>query len=113
MPLWAGTWSALILLSGLAILFLPRQFQIIVVENVDETHLRRAVWLFPLYLVLINIFVLPLALGGMLHFGSAAADPDTFILTLPLARGAEGLALLVFIGGMSAATGMVFGALVQ
>jgi Na+/proline symporter len=55
----AGTWTALILLSGLAIIFLPRQFQIIVVENVDESHLRRAVWLFPLYLVLINIFVLP------------------------------------------------------
>ncbi len=103
----AGTWSALILLSGLAILLLPRQFQIIVVENVDETHLRRAVWLFPLYLVLINIFVLPLALGGMLHFGSQAANPDTFVLTLPLARGAEGLALLVFLGGLSAATGMV------
>ncbi len=103
----AGTWTALILLSGLAIIFLPRQFQIIVVENVDEAHLKRAVWLFPLYLVLINIFVLPLALGGLLHFSGQAFNPDTFVLTLPLSRGAESLALLVFIGGLSAATGMV------
>ena len=103
----AGTWTALILVSGLAIIFLPRQFQIIVVENVDESHLRRAVWLFPLYLVLINIFVLPLALGGLLHFQGQGVNPDTFVLTLPLARGAEALALLVFIGGLSAATSMV------
>jgi Na+/proline symporter/signal transduction histidine kinase len=103
----AGTWTALIVLSGLAIIFLPRQFQIIVVENVDESHLKRAVWLFPLYLLLINIFVLPLALGGLLHFGAGNADPDTFVLTLPLAHGAEVLALLAFIGGLSAATGMV------
>ena len=103
----AGTWTALILLSGLAIIFLPRQFQIIVVENVDESHLRRAVWLFPLYLLLINIFVLPLALGGLLHFSGQQFNADTFVLTLPLARGAEALALLVFIGGLSAATGMV------
>jgi Na+/proline symporter/nitrogen-specific signal transduction histidine kinase len=103
----AGTWTAMILLSGLAIIFLPRQFQIIVVENVDESHLKRAVWLFPLYLLLINIFVLPLALGGLLHFHGQAFNADTFVLTLPLARGAEALALLVFIGGLSAATGMV------
>ena len=103
----AGTWTALILVSGLAIVFLPRQFQIIVVENVDESHLRRAVWLFPLYLVLINVFVLPLALGGLLHFPGQGVNPDTFVLTLPLARGAEALALLVFIGGLSAATSMV------
>jgi hypothetical protein len=103
----AGTWTALILLSGLAIILLPRQFQIIVVENVDESHLKRAVWLFPLYLLLINIFVLPLAIGGLLHFDGQGVNPDTFVLTLPLARGAEALALLAFIGGLSAATGMV------
>jgi len=103
----AGSWTAMILLSGLAIIFLPRQFQIVVVENVDESHLKRAVWLFPLYLVLINIFVLPLALGGLLHFGGQGVNPDTFVLTLPLAHGAEWLAVLAFIGGLSAATGMV------
>lgn len=103
----AGTWSALILLSGLAIVFLPRQFQIIVVENVDESHLKRAVWMFPLYLLLINIFVLPVALGGLLHFDGQGVNPDTFVLTLPLSQGAESLAMLAFIGGLSAATGMV------
>lgn len=103
----AGTWTALIVLSGLAIVFLPRQFQIVVVENVDESHVKRAVWLFPLYLLLINIFVLPLALGGLLHFDGQGMNSDTFVLTLPLARGAESLALLAFIGGLSAATGMV------
>ena len=103
----AGTWTSLILLSGLAIIFLPRQFQIIVVENVDEAHLKRAVWLFPLYLLLINIFVLPLALGGLMHFQGQGLNPDTFVLTLPMAHGAGALTLFAFIGGLSAATGMV------
>jgi Na+/proline symporter/signal transduction histidine kinase len=103
----AGTWTSLIFLSGLAIVFLPRQFQIIVVENVDESHLKRAVWLFPLYLLLINVFVLPVALGGLLSFGEAGGNPDTFVLTLPLSRGADALAILAFIGGLAAATGMV------
>jgi Na+/proline symporter len=91
----------------LAFIFLPRQFQVAVVENVNERHLRRAIWIFPLYLLLINIFVLPIAFGGLLHFGAASVDPDTFVLSLPLAHGAELLALFVFIGGLSAATGMV------
>lgn len=102
----ASTWVAMIVLSAFAIIFLPRQFQVLVVENVDESHLKRALWLFPLYLLLINIFVLPVALGGLLHFGSAV-NPDVFVLTLPLAENAKALALFVFIGGLSAATGMV------
>ena len=106
-PARASNWTTLILLSGLAIIFLPRQFQVMVVENVDESHLRRAVWLFPLYLLLINIFVLPIALGGLLHFSGQPVNPDTFVLTLPMSQGADALALLVFIGGLSAATGMV------
>lgn len=106
-PSRAGAWAAMILLSALAIVFLPRQFQVMVVENVDESHLKRAVWLFPLYLLLINIFVLPVALGGLMHFAGQGANPDTFVLTLPLSQGAQALALLVFIGGLSAATGMV------
>ncbi|WP_222102149.1 sodium:solute symporter, partial [Candidatus Propionivibrio aalborgensis] len=100
-------WFSLTLLAGLAILFLPRQFQIAVVENVNESHLKRAAWLFPLYLLLINIFVLPIAFGGLLHFSGKAVDADTFVLTLPMAHRQEGLTLLVFIGGLSAATGMV------
>ncbi|MFN8496151.1 MAG: sensor histidine kinase [Caldilineaceae bacterium] len=100
-------WTWLIFLSMLAILFLPRQFQIAVVENVDERHLRKAIWLFPLYLLAINIFVLPIAFGGLLHFAGQPVDADTFVLTLPLAAGREMLALLVYIGGFSAAASMV------
>lgn len=101
----SSNWSWLIGLSMLSILFLPRQFQIAVVENINERHLDRAIWLLPLYLLVINIFVLPIAFGGLMHFPNG--DADTFILTLPLLEGHQGLALLVFIGGLSAATGMV------
>ncbi|MGH6929390.1 MAG: histidine kinase dimerization/phospho-acceptor domain-containing protein, partial [Dongiaceae bacterium] len=100
------SWIALTLLAMAAIICLPRQFQVIVVENLDERHLDRALWLFPLYLFLINIFVLPIALAGLL-LAPAGVDPDTIVLTLPLAGDAPWLALLVFIGGFSAATGMV------
>jgi Na+/proline symporter/nitrogen-specific signal transduction histidine kinase len=102
-----GQWFALLLLAGLSVLMLPRQFQVMVVENVDERHIRRAAWAFPGYLLAINVFVLPIALGGLLTFGVGGADPETFVLSLPLAAGAEGLALAAFIGGLSAATGMV------
>ena len=100
-------WFALILLAMLSVLFLPRQFQVMVVENVDERHLKRAAWVFPLYLFLINLFVLPIALAGLIHFGPGQANPDLFVLSLPLAEEARALALFVFIGGLSAATGMV------
>jgi len=106
-PAAYGTWGTLIFLSLFASLLLPRQFQIAVVENVDESHLRRAVWMFPLYLFLINLFVLPVALAGLLHFPGGGVDADTFVLTLPMARQQETLALFVYIGGLSAATGMV------
>ena len=76
------------------------------VENVNEEHLDKAIWLFPLYLLAINLFVLPIAFGGALHF-AGGVDADTFVLTLPMVSAKEALALLVFIGGMSAATGMV------
>ncbi len=106
-PFAYGSWFTLLLLAGLSVLLLPRQFQVMVVENVSETHIRRAAWAFPAYLLAINVFVLPLAVGGVLFFGPGQADPETFVLSLPLAAGAPGLALLAFIGGLSAATGMV------
>ena len=102
-----GQWFSLTLLAMLSVVLLPRQFQIMVVENVDERHLRRAAWVFPAYLLLINIFVLPVAIGGLLLFGSGTMDPEAFVLSLPLASGQHALALLAFIGGLSAATGMV------
>jgi Na+/proline symporter/signal transduction histidine kinase len=102
-----ASWTWLTVLSMLAIICLPRQFQVAVVENVDEKHLTKAIWLFPLYLLAINIFVLPIAVAGQLRFPTGAVDPDTFVLILPMAERQLLLALLVFIGGMSAATGMV------
>lgn len=100
-------WTVYIVLSMLAIVLLPRQFQITVIENVDEDHLRKAIWLFPLYMLAINLFVLPVAMAGMLHFIGQAIDADTFVLKLPLVNQQKMLSMLVFIGGMSAATSMV------
>ncbi len=100
-------WITLTLLSMAAILFLPRQFQVVIVENVDERHLDKAVWLFPLYLLVINIFVLPIAVAGLLYFPPGTVDSDTFVLTLPMAERYGALALFAFLGGLSAATGMV------
>src|SRR5258706_10646392 len=102
-----SSWAWLTILSMMAIMFLPRQFQVAVIENVDEKHLNKAIWLFPLYMLAINVFVLPIAFGGLLRFPDGSVDGDTFVLTLPMAEKREVLALLVFIGGLSAATGMV------
>ncbi|MBU6467506.1 MAG: histidine kinase, partial [Burkholderiales bacterium] len=103
---WAR-WMGLMVLALCAALVLPRQFQVMVVENVHEDHVRRASWLFPLYLLLINLFVLPIALGGLLYFSSGVHNPEHFVLSLPMAAGQNALALFVFVGGLSAATGMV------
>ncbi len=102
-----ANWVGLTVLSMLAIMFLPRQFQIAVIENVNENHVAKAIWLFPLYMLAMNLFVVPVAFGGVMHFSAASVDPDTFVLTLPMAERRQGLALLVFIGGLSAATSMV------
>ncbi len=99
-------WLVLTLLSGLAALLLPRQFQVVVIENLEIGHLRRASWLFPLYLFVINLFVLPIALGGLI-LGGTPAEADSFVLALPLVHGQSWLALLAFLGGLSAATAMV------
>ncbi len=106
-PFAYAQWLGLTLLAMLSVVFLPRQFQVMVVENVHESHLRRAVWVFPLYLLLINLFVLPIAVGGLLHFGPGNMNPEMFVLSLPLDQGHTALALLAFVGGLSAATGMV------
>ena len=102
-----GQWVTLTLLSMAAILCLPRQFQVTVVENLNERHLYKAVWLFPLYLLVMNIFVLPIAVAGLLQFPGGGVDADTFVLTVPMAQRQETLALFAFIGGLSAATGMI------
>lgn len=103
----SADWFWYTLLSMPAILFLPRQFQVAVVENVDERHLNKAMWLFPLYLFLITLFVLPVAFGGKLWFAQAGMDADGYVLSLPLLTGQKGLALLAYLGGLSAATSMI------
>jgi len=100
-------WFWISVLSMMAILFLPRQFQMSVVENRDEKHLDKAMWLFPLYLLLINIFVLPIALGGLIHYPEASVDADTFVLALPISYNQGWIAILVYLGGFSAATSMI------
>lgn len=99
-------WVTLLLLSGAAIICLPRMFQVTVVENSDESHLSTASWAFPLYLFLMSLFVLPIAVMGLAELPKGA-NPDLFVLTLPIAHNQEGLAMLVFLGGFSSATSMV------
>jgi Na+/proline symporter/signal transduction histidine kinase/CheY-like chemotaxis protein len=102
-----GTLIAMTLLSLFAIVLLPRQFHVTVVENNSEDEIKRAAWLFPLYLVLINLFVVPIALAGLLTFTAGQVDSDMFVLALPLAASSELFTIAAFVGGLSAATAMV------
>ncbi len=108
---WEETvhWPAMLLQTGVAmtaIMCLPRQFHVTVVENIEPRDLNLARWVFPIYLVLAALFVVPIALAGQLHL-PAGVMPDSFVISLPLAEAHPALALLAFIGGASAATGMV------
>ena len=102
-----AVWVVTTLLSAFAIVLLPRQFHVAVVENHDQRDIRTAAWLFPAYLVLINLFVAPLAIAGLKIFPDASFNRDLTVLALPLNAGAHGVALLTMVGGLSAATGMV------
>ena len=108
-PNWViqpGRWVGLIFLSGAAVISLPRMFQVLVVENVDESHVARASWAFPAYLFLMSLFILPIAVIGLERM-PAGSNPDMLVLTLPLSEGQGGLAMLAFLGGFSSATSMV------
>lgn len=100
-------WAAMLVVSMFAVMLLPRQFHVLVVQNPRERDVGTAAWAFPLYLLAINVFVLPIAFAGLLRFPGNAATADTFILALPLAADAELVALAVFLGGFSAATAMI------
>ncbi len=101
-----GRWVGLTLLSAAAFLTLPRMFQVLVVENDNEANLATASWAFPLYVLLMSLFVVPIAVVGLSSLPSGS-NPDLFVLTLPLAKGQDGLAMLAFLGGFSSATSMV------
>jgi len=96
----------ILLLSMLAAFCLPRQFHVAVVESTNERDVRAARWLFPAYLIAISVFIVPIAVAGLVTFGSSV-QADTFMLTLPMFAGQEWLTLLAMLGGFSAATGMV------
>jgi Na+/proline symporter/nitrogen-specific signal transduction histidine kinase len=108
-PAWVlqpGRWAGLILISAAAVISLPRMFQVMVVENVDESHLARASWAFPLYMFLMSLFILPIAVVGLERM-TGNSNPDMLVLTLPLSEGKGSLAMLAFLGGFSSATSMV------
>jgi Na+/proline symporter/signal transduction histidine kinase/ActR/RegA family two-component response regulator len=102
-----GQWLTVALLSAVCIVLLPRQFHVTVVECNTDREIERARWLFPLYLVAINLFVVPIAAAGLLLLPAASHDPDMFVLALPMLAEAPSIALLAFLGGLSAATAMV------
>ncbi|MFK5986909.1 MAG: ATP-binding protein [Pseudomonadota bacterium] len=99
-------WTMLLLLSASAFFFLPRQFHVAIIENSNPEHFKTAQWGIPLYFFLINLFVVPIALAGLL-LNYPPQSADTFVLLLPLQHGSPELTLFVFLGGLSAAIGMV------
>ncbi|MEY4697782.1 MAG: hypothetical protein RIT14_2210, partial [Pseudomonadota bacterium] len=105
-PLQPGRWVGLMVVSAAAVICLPRMFQVMVVEDGDEKHLARASWAFPLYLMAMSLFIVPIAVIGLERMPSGS-NPDMFVLTLPLAEGQGALAMLAFLGGFSSATSMV------
>jgi PAS domain S-box-containing protein len=99
-------WTAYFAVAVIDVFLLPRQFHLFVVQNSDESHIKTAMWMFPLYLLLINLFIIPIAFGGLL-LGLPAAAGDKFILAIPMLEGNRAMSLLVFLGGFSAATAMI------
>lgn len=99
-------WLSMMVLSGVAVMLLPRQFHIAVIENTDENHIKKAMYIFPLYLFFISLFVPAIGIGGRL-LGLPLDSADISVLLIPAMRGADLIAILVFLGGFSAATGMV------
>ncbi|MBL7885388.1 MAG: sodium:proline symporter [Flavobacterium sp.] len=103
----AINWFLLCVLSMFAIFLLPRQFQVSVIENNRENHINTAVWLFPLYLLIFNLFVYPIAWGGNILFEGQDVNSDTYSLLIPQFFNNKTLTVLVFLGGFSAAISMI------
>lgn len=100
-------WLSFTIISAMACMFLPRMFHVMVIENSEEKHIKRAMFLFPAYMFLISLFIIPTALGGLLLNAGYTYNADNFSIYLPLLTGQPWLAVLVFLGGFSASAGMV------
>ncbi|CAO3427887.1 Two-component system sensor histidine kinase [Azospirillum doebereinerae] len=107
------TWWSNTAISVIAFLCLPQMFHVVTVENDNPRHVRAAAWMYPSYLLALSVLMIPIAVAGLVTFGGGMVNPDTFMITLPIAAGASGFSLLAFIGGLSAATGMVIVAAVS
>ena len=101
------TLAAMIAVSAAAVIVLPRQFHVTVTENRDIKDVRQAAWLFPLYLVIINLFVIPIAVAGLILFPTGTIDRDMTVLALPHLGQSPVVTMMALIGGISAATAMV------
>ncbi|OUR98763.1 hypothetical protein A9Q84_04950 [Halobacteriovorax marinus] len=98
------TWISYTILSASAIIFLPRQFHVAIIENYQENHVSTASWALPSYLFLINLFVIPISIVGI---SLGLSSTDQYVLTIPYLHGVEFLSLLTFLGGFAAASGMI------
>ncbi|PWC38963.1 PAS domain-containing hybrid sensor histidine kinase/response regulator [Azospirillum sp. TSO35-2] len=107
------TWWSNTSIAIIAFLCLPQMFHVVTVENDNPRHVRAAAWMYPAYLMALSALMIPIAVAGLVTFGESSVNPDTFMITLPIAAGASGFSLLAFIGGLSAATGMVIVAAVS
>lgn len=105
------SWFWIMFISAFSFLLLPRQFHMAVVENTSKTHLRKAVWVVPVYLFLISLFVIPIALAGDVLFGNEI-EPDTFLLSIPLSENYYSIVIIIFIGGLAASSGMIISSLI-
>ena len=101
-----SSYPVLLFLSFSAVFFLPRQFHVTIAENTTPQNIKTAIWLFPAYLLAINLFVIPVAIGGE-YLLSGNVDPDMYLIELPLLAGNQVWAMITYIGGFSAATGMI------
>ncbi len=103
----SANWFVMCLLSASAIFLLPRQFHTTIIENRNEKHIHTAIWLFPLYLLLINIFVFPIAWGGKILFEGQNVNPEFFSILIPQKFGNAIISTMVFFGGLSACISMI------
>jgi Na+/proline symporter len=101
-----ANWYSVAIVSTICFVCLPQAFHVTAVENENPRHMRPAAWLYPAYLAILSVFMVPIAIAGLTTFGDRV-NPDTYVINLPISADAGAISLFAFIGGFSAATGMV------